>query len=225
MKNKLIARKVKELIAENKTEEAIAHLAQSQLDEFDKEIILLNNRFNDISGEERLGVISYIEANIEYNKVNAALIDLVKKLEKGSDNVFSNEITEKKESSPNRSKKILLSLGILFLGALAGIFFYAEGNKTEGDFIICESAYEKKSEAQKRVAKLGERGYNGNAGFIWIPDYDCLTGKELYQVYIGPFNDKEKLKYEICRYNSKYQKNTYAVKLCKEGNREIIRCD
>ena len=81
MDNQSISDKLKELVSLNKTEDAIQFLANQRLDDIEREIILLNTRFNRISEEIRLGVISDEDANLEFNKINLTIIELAEKLE------------------------------------------------------------------------------------------------------------------------------------------------
>jgi hypothetical protein len=103
--------------------------------------------------------------------------------------------------------------------------FTTDGCFTEkACYIICESAFDKKDEAVKRVIELGKKGYNGKAAYLWIPDYDCLRIVNLYQVYIGPFSDLSNARSELCQYNKKFSKTTYGLKVCDGTKRFEFRC-
>ena len=72
----------------------------------------------------------------------------------------------------------------------------------DNKFICCISATKSEKEAQKSVNNLVAKGHP--AAYLWIPDYDGLSGKELYLVYIGPYANKavasaalERLKREL----------------------------
>ena len=54
--------------------------------------------------------------------------------------------------------------------------------------IISISAYSKKEPAMDEASQINDKGLSGN--FMWIPDYQD-GGKELYKVYIGPFNNRK----------------------------------
>lgn len=124
----------------------------------------------------------------------------------------------------------------IFVTALAGLATAIEGtgitdfipdhNKKDiGNYVILDSAYEQKTGAQKRISQLVAEGYNNKANFLWIPDFDCMSGKEMYQVYVGPYEMKD-LKAELCAFMEKYQKRTYGLFLCKPGeHRNKIVCD
>lgn len=90
-------------------------------------------------------------------------------------------------------------------------------------FAVLDSAWESKGKAQRRLVELGHNGYS-NTGFFWIPDFEFLSGAELYQVYIGPFADKSKAIQGVCQYNRKFSKTTYGVKLSVRPGRTEIRC-
>ncbi len=90
-------------------------------------------------------------------------------------------------------------------------------------YVVLESASETKLEAQARLVKLAHSGIN-NSGFFWIPDFEFLSGKALYQVYIGPFNNKKKAIQSLCDYQTKFSVSTYGIRLSKKPGREEIRC-
>ncbi|MEM0994897.1 MAG: SPOR domain-containing protein, partial [Bacteroidota bacterium] len=189
------------------------------------------------------GTVDREDASQEYSRINVALIHLAEKvgsLEQGkvSTPKPSSNNTVLTNTSSNKNNTILLSvlLGVLLISIVSYfIFSSTEPTVTESqpepveqtpEYIICVDAYKQKSQAQNKVAELARQytAYNGKVGFIWIPDYDCLRGVELYQVYIGPFTDKTALNQELCDYKQRFKKSTYAVKLCTDGNREEVRC-
>lgn len=53
--------------------------------------------------------------------------------------------------------------------------------------VISYSAVSKEASAKAAVKELNDKGYN--AGYYWIPDQQP-NGRELFKVYIGPFNSK-----------------------------------
>lgn len=57
---------------------------------------------------------------------------------------------------------------------------------SEEDFyIINVSAIKDAVSARKKVDELRSMGYESD--YLWIPDYNSLSGAEYYSVYIGPF--------------------------------------
>ncbi len=91
-------------------------------------------------------------------------------------------------------------------------------------YVICESAYDDIKEAQKRLVELNRLGYS-NTGLFWVPDYKYLSGAEKYQVYIGPFNDRNDAIEAICNYKDRKEISAdYGVKLSDEPGRLEFRC-
>ena len=90
-------------------------------------------------------------------------------------------------------------------------------------YVVLDSAYGEKKAAQQRLVELGHLGYS-NSGFFWIPDFDFLSGAELFQVYVGPFADKADALVAICQYNKKLDTTTYGVRLTLKPGREEFRC-
>lgn len=78
------------LIGNNKIDEAIEYLhellkSSPKLDE----LIIQSSRYNEVSKQIRLGLISYEDSNIAKNKIRFGLIDLVREIEE-----FSNQSEE-----------------------------------------------------------------------------------------------------------------------------------
>lgn len=91
-------------------------------------------------------------------------------------------------------------------------------------YVILDSAWKTMQEAQRRMVTLSHNGYS-NSGHFWIPNFKFLSGKELHQVYIGPFHELTDAKSEICKYNNKFNTNTYGVKLSLESGRIEFHCN
>lgn len=65
-------------------------------------------------------------------------------------------------------------------------------------------------EAVEQVKALRSKGHP--SGYLWVPDYASLSGKEMYSVFIGPFNMMD----TSIKYLEQYRKNdpnAYAVKV------------
>ncbi|MBF2067046.1 MAG: YARHG domain-containing protein [Calothrix sp. C42_A2020_038] len=56
-------------------------------------------------------------------------------------------------------------------------------------YFLADSAYSNQETANKQVDKLKAAGYD-QPGVFWIPDYENLSGNQLYQVYVGRFNKR-----------------------------------
>ncbi len=90
-------------------------------------------------------------------------------------------------------------------------------------YVILDSAWKDKKEAQKRLVTLSHRGYS-NSGYFWIPDFEFLSGAELFQVYIGPFKQRNDAINALCAYEARFDTTTYGIKLSNEPGREEIHC-
>lgn len=128
---------------------------------------------------------------------------------------------------------LAISLGAIaqFSGALSGVVqqFYKPTPPVVIDnielpaYAIMDRAFPTKNEARQRIVELGWKGYS-KTGFVWIPNFEYLSGKELYQVYIGPFKDKDEAINALCRYNKEFNMVTYGLKLSDKPGREEFRC-
>ena len=54
---------------------------ENENDELRKEIIHLSSKWNSLSKDIRKGILKLEDANIEQNKINAALLDLIEQIE------------------------------------------------------------------------------------------------------------------------------------------------
>lgn len=84
-----------------------------------------------------------------------------------------------------------------------------QSSSNRNDFyIISVMAVKDKTKAIDEVEKLKEQGYE--ADYLWIPDYKSLSGKELYTVYIGPFQTQKECETETEKYR-KINSNSFGL--------------
>ena len=90
-------------------------------------------------------------------------------------------------------------------------------------YVVLDSAWKTEQEAQRRLVALSSKGYS-ETGFFWIPDFKFLSGKKLYQVYVGPFKDRTNAIEAACQYDKNFQTKTYGVRLSSKPGRDEFRC-
>jgi len=90
-------------------------------------------------------------------------------------------------------------------------------------YVVLDSAWATKDEARRRLVVLSQSGYT-NTGFFWIPDFEYLSGKSLWQVYVGPFRTREAALDALRTYNNRFHVSTYALRLSDKPGREELRC-
>lgn len=107
------------LVAQNEIDQVFELLASRQFSALDKELILLNNRYNKLKEEMRMDVISKEEANREMNRITMALVELSTRVRK--------PIPEKPEATSTKNNPLLYAvpIGLLVVGAL--IYFFVIG--------------------------------------------------------------------------------------------------
>ena len=66
---------------------------------------------------------------------------------------------------------------------------YGEVVYTSPFYMITTGAFPSEIKAQENINYLRNDGYN-NVGYLWIPDYSSLSGKQFFSTFIGPFNSK-----------------------------------
>lgn len=90
----------------------------------------------------------------------------------------------------------------------------------EAFYIVNVAAVKEKSIAQEKVKKLKDSGYN--AGYLWIPDYESLSGAKYYSVYIGPFDTQYECEVATEDYR-KIQSSAYGLLVSHDKKRVKIK--
>lgn len=83
-----IVRKIKQLVGENQTREALELLNKAQLSREDKDLILLNSRYNGIKNDQVMGLISDEEARQALVKINHGLLMLADRIQAGDSDLI-----------------------------------------------------------------------------------------------------------------------------------------
>jgi tetratricopeptide (TPR) repeat protein len=184
-------KKIKELIEKDELKKALDSLDVLLQDNHSlKEILYQKGRFTNLLRSDRLGVVSYDEANLERNKIRKSVIDLVAACE-NKQLPKSNQKAIKDFFSRNKSPAFKLLLVVAFL---AGSFFivnnFLEKNVDEGKYL---QLGEEKFEAGKwndaifyydALAKSEPK----NIYFLERKGY-CNFGLKRYQQAINDFNN------------------------------------
>ena len=85
----ILKKTLRNLIANNKTEEALKLLSESQFTDLDRSIIGLNSRYSNLKEKEIMGTISDDVALLELNKINEAILDLSEALKDTKDRIIN----------------------------------------------------------------------------------------------------------------------------------------
>ena len=88
-----------------------------------------------------------------------------------------------------------------------------------GFYIINVSASANVNGAVSRVQELQKKGHP--AGYLWLPDYESISDKELYAVFIGPFDGLDSCVKYLVEYQNEVPK-AYAIKVNHEKKRFVI---
>ena len=121
--NKETVEKIKSLIQKGDTERAIKTLLNLKFSNIEKQLILLSSRFEKVNENLRLGIIEREIAQLEINKINVALIEL---LEKDS---------KQKERSLSKSKNHYFFLFLIIL-VIGGFILYIIKSNFEEHLIL-----------------------------------------------------------------------------------------
>ena len=84
-------------------------------------------------------------------------------------------------------------------------------------YLVSISAAETQDEAIEAVTEL--RKTYENANYLWIPDYASLSGKELYVVFLGPYDYLDDDAFRVLSDYKKINSNVYFVKASQEETR------
>lgn len=132
MENQEILKKqVQDLIASNRTEQALKLLAEKQLNSLDRELIILNGRFNKIKDDQRMGIIDNETASRELNKINIGLLDLSEKIGSNTENPNPKVLSLNGDKKSN--KMLPLIIGGVVLLAIIGFFGIRSLNSSSSD--------------------------------------------------------------------------------------------
>lgn len=95
-----------------------------------------------------------------------------------------------------------------------------DNNKFTPFYIINTLAVKDERLAKQKVAELSSLGYD--ADYLWIPDYNSLSGNNYFSVYIGPFHNVKECAEFIDLYRKKVP-TAYGQKVSNDGKRIEIR--
>ena len=80
-----------------------------------------------------------------------------------------------------------------------------------GTYIICDSHYKTLEEAKIKIKDLSQYGYRARS--FWIPDMPQLSGRKLFEVYIGPYPTLDEGLAELKKYKRARNKKAYLLNL------------
>jgi hypothetical protein len=86
-------------------------------------------------------------------------------------------------------------------------------------YIVNVAAVKTEREAIKRSKELRNGGYR--AGYLWIPNYESLSGAPYYSVYIGPFKSRYDCEVATEQYK-KIQSSAYGLLVSHQPQRVQI---
>jgi hypothetical protein len=106
----------------------------------------------------------------------------------------------------------------IILFTIISISFIANAKKSSF-YILNVALVSTYNEAELKSKQLKRKGYR--AGFLWIPDYESLSGAKFYSIYIGPFTKQ----YECEVATDKYKKSfpgSYGLLVSQDSKRVQI---
>jgi cell division septation protein DedD len=86
-------------------------------------------------------------------------------------------------------------------------------------YIINVAAMKKESDAKTKVQELEKNGYKSD--YLWIPDYNSLSGALFYTVYIGPYYTQYECEVATEEYR-KIHSEAYGLLVSQESKRVQI---
>jgi hypothetical protein len=89
-----------------------------------------------------------------------------------------------------------------------------------GFFLINVNATKDENMAKCHARELRLNGYK--SGYLWIKDFESLSGKDLFSIFIGPFEDLDSCLNVLDQYKN-IDPKAYAVKANQDKDRIVIR--
>ncbi len=118
---------------------------------------------------------------------------------------------------------VFLTINLILTTAIAQPKSNARYAYFEGRRVIAEGAFKTMSEARKRLHFLRSKQKFQNVGMLWIPDYQNLSGKRLYQTIVIPKGNCDLF---LERYSKKIDRQAYCFNPSNNGipvNRKGLR--
>ncbi|UZR98836.1 WG repeat-containing protein [Chondrinema litorale] len=128
MDKKNIKSIINNLIQKGETKKALDILLTEKFDKQNKEIVILCNRYHEIKKKSRLGIIILQEEQIELNKINVAVLEI---LENINESKISSEKNEQNIFTNSNLKTIILSICIVILLIFTVIYYSLKINKPQ----------------------------------------------------------------------------------------------
>jgi len=95
----------------------------------------------------------------------------------------------------------------------------SDENNAPPYYIVTVKAVAEKDSAVALVNELRTNVINAN--YLWIPDYESLSGREFYQVFIGPFDNEAEVIPFLMDYKES-NKDAYAILVDHNTDRRAI---
>lgn len=118
---------IRQLISKNRTEKAIERLSSVQFSKIDKELIILNSKYNRVQTDLRMNVIDRAEAERQINSINVALLELSDRIDKGDTDIGTILANRVKQGGGAKKWWPLLLLPLVALGA----YFIISGGSSD----------------------------------------------------------------------------------------------
>ncbi|HEY6508155.1 MAG TPA: SPOR domain-containing protein, partial [Vicinamibacterales bacterium] len=83
-------------------------------------------------------------------------------------------------------------------------------------YVVTAGAFKTEREAQALRDKLRSRGYK--ASHLWIPDYESLSGAQMFLTFVGPFADIEECRKQLAEFK-KVEAGAYGILVSHQTGR------
>lgn len=155
-----LKQEIRDLIINDRTEQAIERLSNVQFSRVDKELIILNSQFNRVKEDLRMNVISRDEAERKINNINKSLLELAESVQKGDKDLAS--VLAQRASGKAGPQKLWPLLLIPFL--VFGIYWITskgegntENNGQEGASVVNQDSINRyQSDLERRQDSIAD---------------------------------------------------------------------
>ncbi len=92
--------------------------------------------------------------------------------------------------------------------------------KTADFYVVSAIAVSKEGKAKAKAAELKKQGYD--SGYLWIPDYTSLSGKNLFMVFIGKYSNQKECEEATEKFRKIYP-DAFGTKVSQEKESVFIK--
>ncbi len=92
---------------------------------------------------------------------------------------------------------------------------------SEAVYVCCYGAFSGEEEAESVATRLRNDGYD--AYKLWIPEFNSLSGAQMYLVHIGRYANRSECQEKLSQLRSELSPDMYGARVANDGESDYIR--